>query len=422
MAIAKQASNPVINADPKLVSDVYDTITDNPIDSKIKCISKDLEGTPLETTYYAQRLGRDDSFKFQDQNLSPTYQSYIKITGLVLNVIETMEFDIDSTTGIATGSGVALVGQYMKFNPGDAFYAKGINNERTLYRVDLVELTSVHRGSPYRISYSLVGPVTDSSVEIVDLETKVFKEYFYDEDYVTTCSGPLLTEEDAATLEEINAAYLAIVREYMRLFADRDTDAIIYEVGEVKMFDPILHDYLVKTVPAEYYVRRSLRGFNTNDIELYTIFNYVLNPGVLDYTTPTTRIPVLSKGGFQGRRNSMYLYFTTVDYFVDTSGTSLITDLFTLTHYSGELDIDGTMVPLLPDLTSGEYVVSDDFYTSTYNTVLEIELNKLINREELSMTNLLALARSFKEWSLYEQFYAGAILLTLLKIGSSVAC
>ena len=422
MAIAKQTQAPVINEDPKLVSDVYDTITENPIDTAVKCVAKDLEGTPMETTYYAQRLGRDDSFKFQDQNLSPSYQSYVKITGLMLNVIETPEFTIDSDSGIATGNGVAIVSQYMKFNPGDTFYANAINNERTLFRVETAELTSVHRGAPYRLTYSLVGPVTDASVEIIDLENKVYKEYFYDEDYVSTCSGPLLTEEEKTSLEEVKAAYVGLTKEYLRLFSNRDTDAILYEVGGVKLFDPYLHEYLVKTIPPEYYDRRSIRGFSTNDFDLYTIFTYLLEPGLMDYTEATKTFPAHSKSAFQGKRSSMYLHFTTVDYFVDSEGSSSVLELFTLSYFNETVDVDGVQVPLLPDTSTGAYVVSDDFYDGTTDSILEVELAKLIAREDLDIDNLILLARSFKRWSLYEKFYIGAVLLTLLKIGSTLTC
>ena len=423
MAIATRNEGPTVNIDPVPYEQQYDTITTDAISAAVKCSSKDLEGSPLETTYYVQRLGRDDKFSFQDQHLSPSYQSYIKLSGLVVNVIEAIDYDIDPETGMASGEGVALLLPFMKFNPGDMFYSNAVNGERTLFRVTSATLSTVHRGSPYRIKFTMVGPITDSSPQYIDLEEKTHDTFFYDEDLTNTCKGPLVSEGDLATNEEIGVAYQALGTEYMRLFLDRDTDVFLINEEDEKIFDPFINTYLVRVIAGEFgNLRRNFRGFNTHDVDIYTIFSYILDSNLMKYTVPTTSFSLLSRNGYVGKRSSMYLKYTIIDWFVDSEGTTSFVDHTTLSHYAGTIDIDGTPTLLIPDTTNGEYVVSDGFYDGVHETILEIELNKLINSEALDLTNLISLAESFKLWSQREKFYMGAILLTLLKIGGSAPC
>lgn len=423
MAIATsnttQPKSPVVNA----VSLDYQSITDAVDTQKVKCISKLIEGSPLTLiAYYAQRVGSDDELRYQDQHLSPTYQSYVKIHNLVLNVIDATSFSIDSSTTQATGEGTALVASFMKFNKGDMFTANLLNGEPTLLRVTESTLTSVYKGSPYQIRYTVVGPVSNNTANLLDLDAKTYKEYWYNPELLSSCSGPLLADEDQEAYTNVQTSYGKLIEAYIRLFLDRDTDSFVLNLTEGKFHDPMLNNYLIKVLPLRYQVRRGVRGFNTHDVDFFTIWDLLIDKDLGLFSDPKRDFRLASKGSQTGHNSTMYLEYTALDFWVDSEGTELMLPYFTGSTYTGEIEVEGNLKPLLPDLYTESYVLPETYYSGTYNSVFETLIHSYLLREELDRTQLNQIIASFKNWSLFEKYYYGAILITLLKYAGNQGC
>ena len=416
MPIASRNKTKVIKKNtPNVVSKNYNTITEQAKEEKVACGSNFLTGSPWPVTYYSQRLKEDNELAFQDQHLSPSYQSYSKINDLILSVSEALDTTIDEDTVQTTVRGQSRVLPFMVFNTGDMFIASIGSGTRALFRVTDVAKYSHTPNGAYTLRYTMVCPIeNDENSHVVDLENKTVSNYYYDAKLAGSCKGPLLSPVAKESSVNLRNIYTSLMNEYNKLFFDRDTDLYLFKVDNNKYFDQHLTEFILRTVPFD--LLHAVRGVTLPEHKDYhTILDHILDAGLSRICDYTKRIGFATGYEWANNWTSIQHRFMNVRRFATNSGIQLNDLVEDQTEDISYITVNNTRLPILPKLYVGDYILSDGFSVGTVGSVMEVLVQEFMNETEPQPTILNKIIDSYKKWSPMQQYYYTPLLLLLIK-------
>ena len=415
MAIAKHnTEHSHCSVAAKTIPDDYKTLTVSDRERDIKLQVACTEGSPWKVEYYRQRLGDDQETRFGDSDLSPSYQTYTRIQKLTIRVLEGLEPSVDDGINVSTGAAIVY-----SFTPviGDLFIAKVYGGEHYIFDVTSVTPLTFLATTAYRIEY-MIHCVAEGSVLLQTLTDKTYDTVVYNES--TGNCGNLLKPSVSEDIDKLNILRDKLMNEYFRLFLDADTDLLILEDEYIKLYDDRLNRFIYHTWPLmKTKLGRRIRGVADVESEdnWLTIWDLLLD-GEDTFFEYEPVIPPINANRYRYGNTQFNLYSHRIDYFMsgdkNFDSTDTVNSIFGITDIiTPTIDIDGVDIDIYPTIADS-YVVSSGWYNDVDNSVLELYIRKLINKESIPTDSILEIINSWKKWPLVNKFFQTPLLMLLI--------
>lgn len=421
MAIAKEnRKSKTCDNTPQSIPEAYDTITVSdratPLDMQAACT----EGSPWVVTYYRSRLGRNNEQRFADSELSPSFQSYVRIKNLTLRLLSPVTPTVED--GINASAGTAIVSSFTPI-VGDSFVGALLHGVYYMFNVVEVTPMSFLATTAYTISFELVCLADVNSVRVRDLTTKTYKTLIASETG-GACGQPLITEESAKIKDELSNTLNLLMNEYLRLFLDADTDLFILETDGMKLYDNHLTQFILRTWEFEHTeLGRRVRGISPDISErIYrTLWDDVSGRTNILVTTKE-KMGMISSNAYKYNWTQINTMAHRVDWIVGHGDENIGSVVNIQTTYPTaasaipELEYKSVVSPIYRPVTDDEfYVLSEDFYRETGGTVLDRMTRDYINGESIDETLLLTMVNNWKMWPMTNKYWQTPLLVLLMR-------
>ena len=421
MAIAKEnIDRKVCVKTPQSTPEAYDTITKSdratPLDVQVACES----GSPWPVTYYRQRLGRDNEMRYSDTELSPSFQSYVRIKNLVLRVTRGIEPSVEE--GINTSTGTAIVTGITPI-VGDSFVGALVAGMYYVFNVTSVTPMTFLASTAYNIEYELICTADINSARIQDLTNKTFKTMVWD-GTLGSCGQPLVSEEVALVRDELNDMLSVLMNEYLRLFLDADTDLFILEEDGIKLYDDHLTQFILHAWPLERTILgKRVRGISPNISEkiYHTLWDELIHRSKLIMKT-TNVLGMIDSNQY----NYNYSEINTMAHRVDWVVGHNVENIANTTPFSSvfseavtvipEIAFNNAVSPLYAPITNDEYyVLTEAYYNGTGGPVLDRMTRAYVEGDGIDEATLMTLVMNWKEWPMTNKYWQTPLLVLLIR-------
>lgn len=457
---------------PSPVADVADPVTtilvtestyaDVGIDTRwtpLQSIMSHIAGSVWEVTYFSQVIDTDSQLMPQSPTVSAAFQQYRKIEGMQLRVSDPLNIQQDDTTKMMQIDGSAIVFAAVIPNEGDMFTADIGLGKPAVFRVATSAKKAIFKEAAYDITYAFAS--TDEEY-IHDLEMKTVQSLVFKKDFLNRGQNPLLLEEEAVIIENLEAQYRALADNYFNTFFNNEYKTLTVPGQTYSVYDP----FLVKFVSEQFtqedsHLLQDLRVLNTGSdgavkqdniwkalryrdasylkngftkTGLVLTNQFTNNPyhnGIRWSGVQLCVYPTNPRIGIGGLRTDEVLLTTSIGLISDTPNTFYTdkeapasgTDSSNTTMYPSTL-LAKTNIGLNPDGTlnlkkvthDSYYVLSEDFYKDTEDKdVLEYTVSKFLDRTELDAVQLSKTAKLIPQWGMVEQFYYTPIILFMMR-------
>ena len=413
-----------------------------------------LEGAPWEVTFFAQRLGVNDTVKQLDINMPASNQSYDRYEKMELLVSNALSPAYNSETHEFTVSGVASIPSFFKPNVNDVFIAEANLGRLGLFQIKRVERLTTERESAHVIEYEIRKEITRDSPEYQDLHRKtVAPVYVYSKQRLIENKNPILVKETYEDVKNLRHTYLELANMYFKTFLAPYESIFILPGQESRIYDPYLTSFLMNLVsPRDVDNFPNFHALSINNDPNYdqpTVWTAMHHRGErsLDYVRKLmgTIRPGQFEQAYFGRSatygNTDYIIYprdidtsmrsdTKFSYRVDNvcGGAVINPNEMHLkrslnsagTHTSqhdNKLTVGQREIPVYGSVADQSYYIfSYDFYTNqTAENLLEIAVLDYIRRAPISLWQLKRLVADYRKLERLDQFYYGPFLLALLK-------
>jgi hypothetical protein len=416
MAIAKHnTEHQHCSVAPKTIPDDYKTLTVSDREKDVQLQVACTEGSPWSVEYYRQRLGQDQEMRYGDSNLSPSYQTYTRIQGLVLRVLEGIDPSIDD--GINQSTGAAIIYAFTP-NVGDQFIAKVFGGSHYIFDVTSVTPLTFLSTTAYRIEY-MIHCTAEGSVALQSLTDKTFDTIVYDEK--GSGCGTLLKPKVAEGINTLRALQTKLMDEYFRLFLDADTDLIILEDEFKKLYDDRLNRIIYHTWPLlDAKLGHRIRGLADIESEdnWLTLWDALLTHETLLFNYEST-IPVVVADHYLYRYSQHNLMSHRIDYFMSADSAFInqesVVSLYgpAVNHNPPTLEYEGVMTPVYP-LVADTYVLSEAWYNGVDDTLLEKLTTLFKNKEPLDVGLVVNIVKGWKDWPTLNKYFQTPLLMLFI--------
>ena len=234
------------------------------IDTKwtpISSIVSHISGASWTVDYYAQVIDTDTQLMSQAPTVSGVYQQYKLIKELELRVTNPLTEQQDAETKMMQIDGAALVYAAVIPNEGDMFTADIGVGKKAVFRVSSSKKNSIFKEATYEIEYSFS---STSSEYIEDLEAKTVEELVFRKDFITRGLNPVLLEEDAVSIAQLQGKCAALVEQYYRAFFNPEYATFTLPLQQYSTYDP----FLTKTLKGLYGVEDSVLSLKLRELNL----------------------------------------------------------------------------------------------------------------------------------------------------------
>ena len=251
-------NNPADLVKPSPVADVADPVTtilvtestyaDVGIDTRwtpLQSIMSHIAGSVWEVTYFSQVIDTDSQLMPQSPTVSAAFQQYRKIEGMQLRVSDPLNIQQDDTTKMMQIDGSAIVFAAIIPNEGDMFTADIGLGKPAVFRVATSAKKAIFKEAAYDITYAFAS--TDEEY-IHDLEMKTVQSLVFKKDFLNRGQNPLLLEEEAVIIENLEAQYRALADNYFNTFFNNEYKTLTVPGQTYSVYDP----FLVKFVSEQF--------------------------------------------------------------------------------------------------------------------------------------------------------------------------
>ena len=373
----------------------------------VRTLLKYADGKKWSIIYYRQLLGVDSEPASYQPNQHTAYQQYEKIINYPIRVDSDLSTNQDNSTlqMTVTGSGTLFDG--IVPNIGDVFIADSGNGRESLFTVNQFERRTILLDSCYFINYTLTGYIDND--HRTELDNRVVRELYYNDDYVGSGRGPLLTENEINSYRRIMSILPDIAQYYYQEFIDKDTLLFLVPDSDKRIYDPYIANAIRNTMPLDDCIVANFPRLSTidNDIERRpTIWNNLISGTKQGLVRPY----------WTGRIDSSARYQTELIY----SGIFIekINNIFIIEER--DLPVPTMVEPHTEtsihrvDLES-TYILSVYFYTKNRErmSVIERMIDDYLNDKKLDPDILMTLYTLSHYWRPIDQYYYLPILYIL---------
>jgi hypothetical protein len=456
MAIAKfkPGAKPSVEPNlPKLAPKEYKS----PVrDEKVVPVNKlvaYVSGTEWSTNYYSQLTAKSNDLREVDPGEHPVYQQYTLINNYSIRVTQAIESTYDTTTGISKVSGSGTLFSFIIPNVNDYFTSDAGEARTGLFKITNVDRKTFNSESVYDVTYELIGYVdTGASASLFnDLSSKVVRHYYFDLNRFKDGLYPLVLDETRRKLIDYNIAYKDMLRYYFAKFFNRNYMTLVLPGQDEVIYDAYLVNYLTKIVEVDLVPElKELRTYTTeNDIYIKQdqFWSMMLNRdiSILDYMNQ--KMGIVSKAQFNTNGYLHGFKYSSLEYLVyplqlegdNNVDTSCNIRLGPKVKFSykrfnelrvtnnglgiahgtiGDIYSDGNSARVVAYPVGSEdyYVMSGAFYRSEDSmSVMEVLAKDYIKGNSIDSGMLDRVIEDYYKWSRVEQYYYGAVLLTVIK-------
>lgn len=399
------------------------------------------QGTPWNVTYYSQVLGKDDPAMPHDSGLPDVLQQYVKVHNMVIRITSDLSYSQNEDyTNQLQGTGVIYTSRPP--NNGDMFIGTLLDGKTGLFTITDFRVLSYTDASVYEITYNLVKLLkTSKDSEIIDLDSKVIKEYYYI-DKVTKDNNPLVDGDIYTCSVSLNELYYDMLDYYTRSMLDRTTSTLLIPGQDERIYDPLLVDFLyaiVNTNQSTYmqYIRR----LDVNDdkyLDQNTIWTAILKRNIKLLPYINVKMGLTSTSYFSSLYMSSSIRYSRISHVVYpykpdmTKGLSIelhktldsklvLKDVPSsgpfISSLVTDVNIDPTEMPLINKVTEDDYYVfTEAFYTGEGKmSVLESLVRSYLAGIDINITTLNNVVSTYQSWGGLEQFYYIPVSLVLIR-------
>ena len=409
---------------------------------------KYVEGYPWTVHYYGQLLNSNNGVDHLDISSPNALSPVTEILDLIIQVSSPLTSSYDEATGVTTVTGSALTPLKLTPNVGDYFIANVDSGEDAIFVINSVIRKSHRKESLYEINYALLKYLSTDPSFLPTLKARVQDTYYYNKDTNYFNRDVLITpsvKQDKDRLKELMRETQAY---YFEVFPQWELGSLLLPGTEDTFYDPILKDFIQKTVdlPAEVGARFYSYTYSDRYIGKQSFYDMLLNRNIALQSVVGKQYCFVSTASLrtQMRFDSIYhslvrniLYPKVADTRADilnvmpnrpiteTVGGYKTPNNYFLPTLTVETESNDQLFtkPLLHELFVNDYyIVSEHFYAyllnnSTYANIsfFELLLVKFIKRDAISHKDLVFLLKDYHKWSLLHQFYLLPIAWLMVK-------
>ena len=412
-----------------------------------------LEGSQWEVTYFAQRLGVNDTVKKLDHNLPPSVQSYNRYEKLELLVSNALNPVYNSDTHEFTVSGVATIPSFMVPNVEDTFYAIANMGRMGLFYIKRVERVTNERESAYNIEYEIRCEITEASPEYQDLQRKTTHPVFvYSKQRLIENRNPILIKDTYQQVMDLRHQYLELANFYFDTFLTPYERTFILPGQTTRIYDPYLSNYMLNLVsPRDVrgYPRMNMLSINNDSVyDQETVWSAMFKRGERSLNYVRRQMGVVRPGQFEQAYFGRSATYGNTDYILypmdaDTTVRSETIGNYRVGDYGRgnrvqpkelilQRTTDAKMMPVsyvdtmvtvgaqsYPVYTSSAehtcYLFSAGFYDGQPESLCEIVVLDYLRRSPVSLWQLNTLIQQYPKIERLDQFNYGPFLITLIK-------
>lgn len=429
--------------------------------SPIQSLMTHIEGANWVVTYYSQVIDTDSQLAPQAPTTSAVYQQYTRIRDLKLKVTSALEEEQDEETKTMKMRGNAIVFAGVTPNEGDMFSADIGMSRVGVFLVKSSRKKSIFKESAYEIEYEFSS--TDQHY-IDDLEAKTVKELVFVEDYLNRGAEPVILEEEAVLVTQVQACLLRYGNRFFDNFFSNEFKTYVLPGQSHSVYDPFVTEFISRHFTTQDSMSLMLlRKPNFGDdaaIEQHSFWDALDQRDIHLLKNGFTKTKLVSSLAFRGGSVYNSVRYTGINLCVypadprigvrgltsamlKEASADTIDDTTPHTFYNGvpapavgddsainrifpednkiNLLPPGTVdaqqtVPLRKVTHDAFYVFSEDFYTGAAGmSVFESTVRDFILGKSIDIKHLVKSEKLCDRWGALEQFYYIPIIMFILR-------
>ncbi len=429
--------------------------------SPIQSLMTHIEGANWVVTYYSQVIDTDSQLSPQAPTTSAVYQQYTRIRDLKLKVTSALEEEQDEETKTMKMRGNAVVFAGVTPNEGDMFSADIGMSRVGVFLVKSSRKKSIFKESAYEIEYEFSS--TDQHY-IDDLEAKTVKELVFVEDYLNRGAEPVILEEEAVLVTQVQACLLRYGNRFFDNFFSNEFKTYVLPGQSHSVYDPFVTEFISRHFTTQDSMSLMLlRKPNFGDdtaIEQHSFWDALDQRDIHLLKNGFTKTKLVSSLAFRGGSVYNSVRYTGINLCVypadprigvrgltsamlKEASADTIDDTTPHTFYNGvpapavgddsainrifpednkinmlppgTVDAQQT-VPLRKVTHDAFYVFSEDFYTGAAGmSVFESTVRDFILGNSIDIKHLVKSEKLCDRWGALEQFYYIPIIMFILR-------
>ncbi len=374
-----------------------------------------IEGSEWEVTYFNQLKAEEDILSNLDIQTPASLQAYNKISKLILKVqtpIDTGDLNNINGSSIIIGN---IVPQ-----EEDLLFVKLAGGRPALLRVNEVSRETYTLSSVFKISYVLDSWVDTDPTRYNDLLTKISKEFYFDKEYMTTESSPILLKSVYEFKKEVTRVLYKLPEYYLDMILDNITKYLVKPDETLVTLDLPMSEFFYSmhnVIDTPKLLKVNLVKLNYTEYE-HNIFNALIakDKRMLRlskrYYNTVNLGPYIHHSGLGGEDNQVLnlMRYSGVRKLVDLTeeitGVPHSTPSVNIAEYTGVLPV-----------VTGEYLFTDNLYTLTDDSLSTIErlVYNYFEGNVLSDDDVQVLLDTYTFWSRSEIYFYLPIMIFILK-------
>ena len=233
------------------------------------------EGSKWVVNYYRQLLTVDmEGASFQYTTDSPT-QQYEKINEYPLRVSSPLSVSQNEETLAFEVSGTGLLPYAIVPNTGDLFSGDIGDGRYALFSIEKIVRKTILKNSVYEIDYVLLNYINHEISYILDKCT--VRQLYHLDDFIGAQMGPIISSDVLYTYKKISAFIQKASSDYIDRFKDNNTQAILFNDGKTKLYDPYLSVFFDTIMPKESMdYHRIPKLLTTDELTKRTVLDAIL--------------------------------------------------------------------------------------------------------------------------------------------------
>lgn len=418
-------------------------------EAKVGSLLKYIDGYPWTVNYYNQVINVANTLEHYDPTTPNLNQPYTEVLGMVLQVTSPLSSAYDSSTGITTSYGAAILPYKLKPNVGDIFIAQVDSGEDAIFVVSKVERKTFKKDTLYEVNYSLYKYTSSDPNFTANIKSRVQDTYYFNKDTNYYNRDHLITPTEKEAKDRL-VRYLRETQDfYFKRFAQKEAGALLVPGTNASFYDPILLNFLEKVVDFDVKVTHPWFKFHYRDkyIDQDSFYDLLLSRNIGLINTIHKKYGFVSSSSMRNLTRTGSVFHASMDNVIypKEPDTSLDIDRFNyrsptqafvgrdnyVTNKNSIYDIieiqtKGTTVgtkELLHEMFLDDYyVVSEAFYnyvddnsTYIYTSFLEVLFLRFIKKEAISKYDLVICLQEYYSWSSLQQLYMLPVLWLIAK-------